>query len=92
MVSHLAPFPLFHRLTEEEIDNLGAAGQPGLDGEGVVGVSSGELSNAREKAVLEAVKRRTEEGKKVERNGVGKQWSVWRRLADDEVDITIAEA
>jgi tRNA (guanine-N7-)-methyltransferase len=80
MVSHLEPFPLFKRLTEEEIDNLGLE-----SGEGVVGVEGSELGRDRERAVMEAVKRRTEEGKKVERNGVGKQWSVWRRLSDDEV-------
>ena len=33
---------------------------------------------------MEAVKRRTEEGKKVERNQGGKEWSVWRRLPDPE--------
>jgi tRNA (guanine-N7-)-methyltransferase len=33
---------------------------------------------------MEAVKRRTEEGKKVERNGVGKQWSVWRRIEESD--------
>jgi tRNA (guanine-N7-)-methyltransferase len=79
MVSHLEPFPLFQRLTEEEIDNLGLE-----SGEGVEGVEGSELGRERERAVMEAVKRRTEEGKKVERNGVGKQWSVWRRVEDDE--------
>ncbi|GAA5967192.1 hypothetical protein JCM21900_004724 [Sporobolomyces salmonicolor] len=77
MTSHLASFPLFARLTEEEIDNLGYE-----SGEGVEGVESGELSRERERAVMEAVKRRTEEGKKVERNEGGKEWSVWRRLPD----------
>ncbi|BGP19981.1 hypothetical protein JCM10213_006758 [Rhodosporidiobolus nylandii] len=79
MTGHLAPFPLFKRLTEEEIDNLGKE-----SGEGVVGYEGSELQNLREKAVMEAVKRRTEEGKKVERNNGGKQWSVWRRLPDPE--------
>ncbi|GAA5973530.1 hypothetical protein JCM11641_007101 [Rhodosporidiobolus odoratus] len=75
MTGHLAPFPLFKRLTEEEIDNLGME-----SGEGVQGYEGSELQNQREKAVMEAVKRRTEEGKKVERNNGGKQWSVWRRV------------
>lgn len=75
MVSHLEPFPLFHRLTEEEIDNLGLE-----SGEGVEGVAGGELGRERERMVMEAVKLKTEEGKKVERNHSGKQWSVWRRV------------
>lgn len=84
MVSHLEPFPLFQRLSEDEIDNLGLE-----SGEGVVEIEQREpggsqLGRERERAVMEAVKRRTEEGKKVERNGVGKQWSVWRRV--EEVD------
>lgn len=78
MVSHLDPFPLFTRLTEEQIDQLGM--DP--NGENVDGVEGGALGRERERALLEAVKRRTEEGKKVERNGVGKQWSVWRREVD----------
>ncbi|GAA6002756.1 tRNA (guanine46-N7)-methyltransferase [Rhodotorula paludigena] len=79
MTGHLAPFPLFQRLTEEEIDRLGLE-----SGEGVVGQEGSELQQMRERAVMEAVKRRTEEGKKVERNQGGKQWSVWRRLPDPE--------
>ncbi|KAL8283129.1 hypothetical protein RQP46_005907 [Phenoliferia psychrophenolica] len=78
MVSHLDPFPLFHRLTEEEIDNLGLE-----SGEGVEGVVGSELSRERERAVMEAVKLKTEEGRKVERNHSGKQWSVWRRVEID---------
>ncbi|GAA5827673.1 hypothetical protein JCM11251_001781 [Rhodosporidiobolus azoricus] len=77
MTGHIADFPLFKRLTEEEIDNLGLE-----SGEGVVGYEGSELQRDRERAVMEAVKRRTEEGKKVERNNGGKQWSVWRRLPD----------
>jgi tRNA (guanine-N7-)-methyltransferase len=80
MVSHLAPFPLFQRLTEEEINNLGRE-----SGEGVEGVEGGEEDWKREKGVMEAVKRRTEEGRKVERNQVGKEWSVWRRVEEIEV-------
>lgn len=70
MVSHLASFPLFKRLTDEEIE---------------MGIAGGETEEERdgEKAVMEAVKRRTEEGRKVERNGVGKEWSVWRRIEED---------
>lgn len=79
MVSHLAPFPLFERLTEEEINALGRE-----SGEGVEGASGSEVNWLREQAVMEAVKRRTEEGKKVERNKAGKQWSVWRRAVDEE--------
>ncbi|GAA6039983.1 hypothetical protein JCM8097_002651 [Rhodosporidiobolus ruineniae] len=79
MTGHLADFPLFHRLTEDEIDNLGLE-----SGEGVAGVEGSELQRERERAVMEAVKRRTEEGRKVERNNAGKQWSVWRRLPDPE--------
>ena len=79
MVSHLDAFPLFERLSEDEIDNLGLK-----SGEGVVGVEGSYLNRERERCVMEAVKRRTEEGKKVERNGVGKQWSVWRRKPDPE--------
>ncbi|KAM0755527.1 putative methyltransferase [Meredithblackwellia eburnea MCA 4105] len=75
MVSHLDPFPLFQRLTEEEIDNLGYE-----SGEGVDGLEGGELGRERERAVMEAVKLKTEEGRKVERNNSGKQWSVWRRV------------
>ena len=78
MVSHLEPFPLFHRLTEDEIDNLGLE-----SGEGVEGVEGSELSRERERAVMEAVKLKTEEGRKVERNHSGKQWSVWRRVEID---------
>jgi len=42
----------------------------------------------KEKKVHEAVRGRTEEGKKVERNGGGKWWSVWRRkeVIDEEED------
>lgn len=82
MTSHLAPFPLFKRLTEDEINNLGwdESGE-GVEGYGQTG---GELGRARERAVMEAVKRRTEEGKKVERNKSGKQWSVWRRVDEAE--------
>lgn len=79
MVSHLAPCPLFKRLTEEEIQNLGRT-----SGEGVEGVEGSELNWEREQAVMEAVKRRTEEGRKVERNGHGKEWSVWRRIIQEE--------
>mgnify|MGYP001582474404 CR=1 FL=1 len=79
MVSHLEPFPLFHRFTEEEIDNLGLE-----SGEGVEGVEGSELSREREReAVLEAVKLKTEEGRRVERNHSDKQWSVWRRVETD---------
>lgn len=77
MVSHLEPFPLFERLTQAEIDNLGRE-----SGEGVEGVEGGEVGWEREKAVMEAVKRRTEEGKKVERNQIVPQWSVWRRVEE----------
>ena len=77
MTSHLAAFPLFKRLTEEEIDNLGLE-----SGEGVEGQVGSELNREREREVMVAVKRRTEEGKKVERNDKGKEWSVWRRLPD----------
>lgn len=77
MTSHLEAFPLFKRLTEEEIDNLGLE-----SGEGVQGQEGGELNREREREVMVAVKRRTEEGKKVERNDKGKEWSVWRRLED----------
>lgn len=42
------------------------------------------LNNLREREVMKAVKTRTEEGMKVERNGVGKEWSVWVRLHDHE--------
>ncbi|GAA5858690.1 hypothetical protein JCM8547_001424 [Rhodosporidiobolus lusitaniae] len=77
MTSHLAAFPLFERLTEEEIDNIGLE-----SGEGVEGYDGSELQRERERAVMEAVKRRTEEGKKVERNKGGKEWAVWRRLPD----------
>ncbi|GAA6011555.1 hypothetical protein JCM10207_002657 [Rhodosporidiobolus poonsookiae] len=77
MTGHIGGFPLFHRLTEEDIDNLGLEG-----GEGVQGYEGSERQRERERAVMEAVKRRTEEGKKVERNNGGKQWSVWRRLPD----------
>jgi tRNA (guanine-N7-)-methyltransferase len=77
MTSHLAPFPLFQRLTEDEINNLGLE-----SGEGVEGYEGSEIQRERERAVMEAVKRRTEEGKKVERNNGGKDWSVWRRLPD----------
>ncbi|GAA5931062.1 tRNA (guanine46-N7)-methyltransferase [Sporobolomyces koalae] len=77
MTSHLAAFPLFSRLTEEEIDNIGLE-----SGEGVEGQEGSELNRERERQVMEAVKRRTEEGKKVERNDKGKEWSVWRRLPD----------
>lgn len=81
MVSHLAPFPLFQRLTEEEIENLGRE-----SGEGVYGQEEGgsEVNWKREQMVMEAVKRRTEEGKKVERNKAGKEWSVWRRIKAEE--------
>ncbi|GAA5955775.1 hypothetical protein JCM3765_001849 [Sporobolomyces pararoseus] len=79
MTSHLAAFPLFKRLTEEEIDNLGLE-----SGEGVEGQTGSELNREREREVMVAVKRRTEEGKKVERNDKGKEWSVWRRLPDPE--------
>lgn len=79
MTGHIGAFPLFHRLTEDEIDNLGLE-----SGEGVEGQSGSELQRERERAVMEAVKRRTEEGKKVERNQGGKEWSVWRRLPDPE--------
>lgn len=50
-----------------------------------MGIAGGETEEERdgEKAVMEAVKRRTEEGRKVERNGVGKEWSVWRRIEED---------
>jgi len=77
MTSHLAAFPLFKRLTEEEIDNLGLE-----SGGGVEGQTGSELNREREREVMVAVKRRTEEGKKVERNDKGKEWSVWRRLPD----------
>ncbi|GAA5905542.1 hypothetical protein JCM6882_004780 [Rhodosporidiobolus microsporus] len=77
MTGHIADFPLFKRLTDEEIDNIGLE-----SGEGVVGYEGSELQRDRERAVMEAVKRRTEEGRKVERNNGGKQWSVWRRLPD----------
>lgn len=79
MTGHIGSFPLFHRLSEDEIDNLGLE-----SGEGVEGQSGSELQRVRERAVMEAVKRRTEEGKKVERNQGGKEWSVWRRLPDPE--------
>lgn len=79
MTGHIGAFPLFHRLTEDEIDKLGLE-----SGEGVEGQSGSELQRERERAVMEAVKRRTEEGKKVERNQGGKEWSVWRRLPDPE--------
>lgn len=79
MMSHLTPHPLFHRLTQEEIDNLGSE-----SGEGVVGVEGGVEGRERERLVMEAVRRRTEEGRKVERNGKGKEWSVWRRVEDEE--------
>jgi len=81
MVSHLAAFPLFKRLTEEEIDNLGFESNEGVEG---LPEGGSELGREREREVMEAVKRRTEEGKKVERNDKGKEWSVWRRLADPE--------
>ncbi|KAM0786045.1 hypothetical protein ACM66B_006857 [Microbotryomycetes sp. NB124-2] len=99
MTSHLAAFPLFKRLTEDEINDLGKESHE------VVTEAESELKelrqsctgqeletkerelmnkfNLRERAVMEAVKRRTEEGRKVERNGVGKQWSVWRRVPDE---------
>lgn len=75
MTGHLAGCPLFERLTEEQIDNLGLESN-----EGVVGVEPGPANRDRERKVMEAVKRRTEEGQKVERNNAGKQWSVWRRI------------
>lgn len=85
MTSHIAPCPLFKRLTEDEIDNLGLE-----SGEGVVGCEGSELQRERERCVMEAVKRRTEEGKKVERGmgftreKGGKEWSVWRRIEEVE--------
>ncbi|GAA6008416.1 hypothetical protein JCM11491_004467 [Sporobolomyces phaffii] len=79
MTGHLAAFPLFERLTEEQIDNLGLE-----SGEGVEGQEGSELNREREREVMVAVKRRTEEGKKVERNDKGKEWSVWRRLPDPQ--------
>jgi tRNA (guanine-N7-)-methyltransferase len=79
MISHLTPFPLFSRLTDAEIDNLGLESGEGVEG---VEVSGSIIGRERERALLEAVKQRTEEGKKVERAGVLKQWSVWRRDPD----------
>ncbi|BGP03372.1 tRNA guanine-N7-methyltransferase [Rhodotorula toruloides ATCC 204091] len=79
MTSHIGAFPLFQRLTDEEIDNIGLT-----SGEGVVGYEGSDLQRERERAVMEAVKKRTEEGRKVERNQGGKEWSVWRRLPDPE--------
>ncbi|KAI5478444.1 tRNA (guanine-N7-)-methyltransferase [Pseudohyphozyma bogoriensis] len=82
MTSHLAAFPLFERLTDEEVDG-------GIVGDEFArehGEEEGEKQREREMALMEAVKRRTEEGRKVERNGVGKQWSVWRRLPDPDVE------
>lgn len=79
MTGHIGNFPLFQRLTEEEINNLGRE-----SGEGVQGYEGSELQCEREKAVMEAVKRKTEEGRKVERNKAGKEWSVWRRLPDPQ--------
>ncbi|GAA6062803.1 hypothetical protein JCM10212_006164 [Sporobolomyces blumeae] len=81
MTSHLAAFPLFHRLTEDEIDQLGLESGEGVEGRDEKG---SELERERERMVMEAVKRRTEEGKKVERNDKGKEWSVWRRLPDPQ--------
>ncbi|GAA5854735.1 hypothetical protein JCM5353_004603 [Sporobolomyces roseus] len=81
MTSHLAAFPLFKRLTEEEIDNLGLESNEGVEG---LPEGGSELGREREREVMEAVKRRTEEGKKVERNDKGKEWSVWRRLEDPQ--------
>lgn len=67
MTRHLASAPeLFTRLSDAEIDALG--GEKGSEGW------------RKEKRVMEALRRNTEEGKKVERNDGGKQWSVWRRL------------
>lgn len=40
-----------------------------------------------DKATLECVKGETEEGKKVARNGGGKQWATWRRIPDPEPNI-----
>ncbi|KAK4053616.1 tRNA (guanine-N(7)-)-methyltransferase (tRNA(m7G46)-methyltransferase) [Microbotryomycetes sp. JL221] len=82
MISHLNDFPLFKRLTEHEINQLGLNSN-----EGVTSMDSNGslLNNLKEKAIMEAVKRRTEEGKKVERNNHGKQWSVWRRIEDPVV-------
>lgn len=79
MTGHIGKFPLFKRLTQEEIDNLGRE-----SGEGVEGYEGSELQNERERAVMEAVRRKTEEGRKVERNQGGKEWSVWRRLPDPQ--------
>ncbi|KAK4048539.1 tRNA (guanine-N(7)-)-methyltransferase (tRNA(m7G46)-methyltransferase) [Microbotryomycetes sp. JL201] len=102
MVSHLAIHPLFKRLSEQEINDLGKTNSEQVsevDEELAIlrqTYEGDELEkrekqlwdkfNLREQAVMEAVKRRTEEGRKVERNGVGKQWSVWRRIADNEVE------
>ncbi|SCV72986.1 BQ2448_6911 [Microbotryum intermedium] len=80
MSSHLASCPMFLRLTEEEINNLGSQGGEGVDGE----LEGGVRGREREKRLMEAVRRRTEEGKKVERNQGGKEWSVWRRLTDEQ--------
>ncbi|GAA5862694.1 hypothetical protein JCM3774_001888 [Rhodotorula dairenensis] len=79
MTGHIGGFPLFQRLTEDEIDNLGLE-----SGEGVEGYDGSTLQRERELAVMEAVKRKTEEGRKVERNQGGKEWSVWRRLPDPQ--------
>lgn len=79
MTGHIGGFPLFERLTEDEINNLGLE-----SGEGVEGYQGSALQRERELAVMEAVKRKTEEGRKVERNQGGKEWSVWRRLPDPQ--------
>ncbi|SCZ94126.1 BZ3500_MvSof-1268-A1-R1_Chr12-2g03705 [Microbotryum saponariae] len=80
MTSHLASCPMFLRLTEDEISSLGSEGGEGVEGE----LEGGERGRERERRLMEAVRRRTEEGKKVERNKGVKEWSVWRRLTDQE--------